>query len=450
MSPTTCCILALSSAAAWSLVTALLLLAVTVCFVALLRTGRGIQRLLPGLARFAGGQFAPPLDRAGPPPLPALIDALNDMGQALDQRLQTALRERNQLEAVLGSMVEGVIAVDKEQRITTLNAAAAELLEVDAGRAVGRSIQEAVRNPALQQFVGRMLASESPAQGDLELRLTVVDAGQREAGVAERFVRVQGAALRDAVGRWIGALVVLEDVTRLRKLEVVRRDFVANVSHEIKTPVTAIKVAAETLLDSAASDPQSTERFLGIIHRQSDRLHSLVEDILSLARIEQDTDKQRVALKYGKVAEVLTAALDACRLHAEAKAMPLQLTCDPALRTRLNAALLEQAVVNLLDNAIKYSPAGSPIRVTAEATGGEVVIAVIDQGPGIEAEHLPRIFERFYRTDKARSRNLGGTGLGLAIVKHAAVAQGGRVSVQSTIGAGSTFRVHLPAVEGEG
>jgi len=233
-------------------------------------------------------------------------------------------------------------------------------------------------------------------------------------------------------------------VTRLRRLENVRRDFVANVSHELKTPITAIRGFVETLLDGAIDSKEDARRFLEIIIRQSERLQSIIEDLLSLSRIEQESEKGGIELQEGPVRSVLLSAIQSCEPTAQQKSVELQLVCDDALRSRLNAPLLEQAVVNLIDNAVKYSPENSVVLVQAMSRGDQVVIEVRDQGRGIAREHLPRVFERFYRVDKARSRKQGGTGLGLAIVKHIAQAHGGRVTVESEPGSGSTFRLHLP------
>jgi two-component system phosphate regulon sensor histidine kinase PhoR len=259
--------------------------------------------------------------------------------------------------------------------------------------------------------------------------------------------------------------VVLHDVTRLRRLETVRRDFVANVSHELRTPITSIKGFVETLLDGAMNNPADAERFLKILAAQADRLNGIIEDLLILSRVEQDAQKAGIALEPGSIRDVLTAAIDVCHLKAAERNVQVELVCESGFRARINAALLEQAVVNLVDNAVKHSGEGQtvhveaaqvkagqvegahvePGQVEAGQTDVEVVIRVRDHGCGISPEHLPRLFERFYRADKARSRKLGGTGLGLAIVKHIAQAHGGRATADSTPGVGSVFCLYLPA-----
>jgi two-component system phosphate regulon sensor histidine kinase PhoR len=297
-------------------------------------------------------------------------------------------------------------------------------------------LQEVVRNRELQRLVAEVLSQRQPIARDFEIL-------SRQA--EKRMVHAQGAVLQDARNCPMGALLVLHDVTRIKHLENVRRDFVANVSHELKTPITSIKGFVETLLDGALQDPADAERFLRIVATQAERLNSIIEDLLTLSRLEQGGDKSEIALEPARLGPVLLTAAEVCQLQAAEKGIRLEIACDPELSAPINAAILEQAVVNLIDNAVKYSPEGQTVRIAACRQEGEVVIRVEDQGCGIGREHLPRIFERFYRADRARSRELGGTGLGLAIVKHIAQVHGGRASVQSVVGEGSTFFLHLPA-----
>ena len=208
--------------------------------------------------------------------------------------------------------------------------------------------------------------------------------------------------------------------------------------------MTSIKGFAETLLDGALDDSDDATRFVRIIAGQADRLNSIIEDLLSVSALEMSGEGQAVVLEEGSIDDVLHVAVEVCAPKAEAKEIGLKLDGPCGQLANINPPLLEQAVVNLVDNAIKYSPAGGSVQVGCEVTDDELAISVRDQGPGIAREHLPRLFERFYRVDKARSRDLGGTGLGLAIVKHITQAHGGRVSVESVLGEGSTFRIHLP------
>ncbi len=398
------------------------------------RLSRPLRELQAGAERFAAGE----LDRRLPAPdseeTGALADALNRMAAALNDRIAAVEAQRRELEAVLGSMMEGVLAVDDQERIISLNRAGADLLGVERERALGRTVPEIVRNPDLQRLVGQALERPGPAERDLVLH-----------GDRELHLQAHATGLCGEGGRRLGVLLVLNDVTRLRRLESLRRDFVANVSHELKTPITSIKGFVETLLDGALAEPAEARRFLEIVAAQADRLQAIVEDLLALSRIEQESESEQIQLHRAFLRPVLERALEAGRPRAEAQRIAVTLDCPDDLVARCNETLLEQAVGNLLDNAIKYSEPGTAVAVTATAHGGTVEIAVRDHGRGIAPEHLPRLFERFYRVDKARSRKYGGTGLGLAIVKHIAQAHGGRVEVESVPGEGSTFRLALPA-----
>ena len=243
-------------------------------------------------------------------------------------------------------------------------------------------------------------------------------------------------------------MIVLNDVTEMKRLEHVRRDFVANVSHELKTPIASIKGFVETLLDGAMDDPADTSRFLGIVARQADRLAAIVDDLLALSRIEQSEGAGNLPVETVPVASILTAVTLDCGPRAADRSIRLEVDCPANLAATLNAALVEQAVINLVDNALKYSESGKTVWLSAAASEPpgprELVLRVRDEGCGIEPIHLPRLFERFYRVDKARSRNLGGTGLGLSIVKHIVQAHTGAVSVDSEPGVGTTFTIRLP------
>lgn len=363
----------------------------------------------------------------------SLAGALDQVADQLEQRIGLFSRQGSEQEAVLASMVEGVLAVDTDERVISLNAAGAELMGADPENAKGRGLQEVIRNADLRRFVTRTLASSRPIEADVVLRAD-----------DERILQARGTSLRDARERPIGAVIVLNDVTHLRRLENIRRDFVANVSHELKTPITSIKGFVETLLDGALHSPEDSERFLRIVAKQADRLNAIIEDLLALAKIEQADTAANVVLEESRLRDVLEAAIDECGPKAAERQISMQLLCDSEILARLNPTLLEQAVMNLLDNAIKYSESNSEVHIEAERSSEEILIHVRDQGCGIEAEHLDRLFERFYRVDKARSRKLGGTGLGLSIVKHIIHAHGGHVSVESSPGNGSTFTIHLP------
>jgi two-component system, OmpR family, phosphate regulon sensor histidine kinase PhoR len=364
-----------------------------------------------------------------------LSEAFHRLHEQLEERSHTIGRKGTEQQAVLASMAEGVLAVDSEQRVITLNRAAADLIGIAVEEAAGKNLQSVLRNADLRRFVLRALESLDSIEDDITLL-----------GERPKVLQARGTALRDSRGRAIGAVIVLNDVTHTRHLENIRRDFVANVSHELKTPIASIKGFVETLLDGAVHEPADAERFLRIVVKQADRLNTIIEDLLSLSKIEQSEEAGDLPLEYFPIRDVLESVLTDCENKANERQITLELNCQDPQATAINPRLLEQAVANLVDNALKYSEPGSRIEIYASSNEREVVIAVRDHGCGIEREHLPRLFERFYRVDRARSRKLGGTGLGLAIVKHIVQAHRGRIDVESTPGQGSTFRIHLPRV----
>lgn len=396
--------------------------------------GAPMRYIKHAVDRFAGGDWDYRLLAPDSQEMVETADALNDMALRVKRSMAALARRLHEQEAVLTSMVEGVLAVDTEQRVISVNAAAAKLLGASPAEIEGRGLQEVVRNADLRRFVFSALACDRPIEGNLVLR-----------GPRDQVLQANGTALRDAAGRGIGAVIVLNDVSRLRQLENIRRDFAANVSHELRTPIASIKGFVETLLDGALAQPEEAERFLQIIARQADRLNTIIEDLLSLSRIEQEAQRGEILLSPGRLCEVIQAAIRDCADRAAQRQIEIKLDCPTDLRANINAALLEQAIINLLDNAIKYSEPPNTVEVSCRTEDAEVVIAVTDHGCGIAEEHLPRLFERFYRVDKARSRKLGGTGLGLAIVKHIVLAHHGQVEVASVVGQGSTFSIRLGA-----
>ena len=399
------------------------------------RISQPIEEIKRGAAHFADGDLTHRLPSPDTEEMAGLAETLNRMAAQLDERIKTVFQQRNELEAVLSSMLEGVIAVDRNERIINMNPAAGRMFDCDPAKVQGRNIQEVVRNLAIQRFVARVLTTSETISDDFILYRA-----------EERTLNIHSSPLYDAGSVQIGALLVMNDVTQLRHLENVRKDFVANVSHEIKTPLTAIKGFVETLQQGTVEDKAEQERFLGIVLKHVNRLGAILEDLLALSRMEQENGTEEVRLSIGRIKEVIQTAIQVCQPKAAVRDITITVDAAEDISANLDATLLEQAFVNLIDNAVKYSDDGSQVRITAAQKKREVTVEFADQGSGIPNKHLPRLFERFYRVDKARSRKLGGTGLGLAIVKHIVQAHGGHITVESSLGQGSTFTVHLPLV----
>ena len=397
------------------------------------KISRPVEKMTEVARYFASGELDMRLSVPNSAELTELAKALNEMARQLNGRINTITKERSHMQAILSSMIEGVLAVDSDEHIVSCNKAAAKLLGIDAEKSHGLNIEEAIRVPQLQQYVKNTIENTQPAETE---DLLINDSG--------RFLQLHGSALTDNKGNNSGAVLVLHDITHTRQLEEIRRDFVANVSHELKTPVTSIKGFVETLLDGSLRKPQEAEKFLKIIAKHSDRLNAIIDDLLSLSRLEVDSEKRRLSFETTSIRPALVSAIELVKLKADQKHIAVELSCQAKTTAKINPALIERAVVNLIENAIKYSMENKKIQVIGEKIGNEILITVSDQGCGIANEHLDRIFERFYVADKGRSRKLGGTGLGLSIVKHIAQVHGGYVEVESTVDKGSTFAIRLP------
>jgi two-component system, OmpR family, phosphate regulon sensor histidine kinase PhoR len=399
---------------------------------------RPLEEMRRGADRFARGDFRQTLlipEAASE--MKGLAESLNSMAGQLDERIRTIIEQRQELAAVLSSMSEGVLAVDGTAQIISINEAAVRMFNIENPAAVeGRVLAEVIRIPVLQDLVSQTWSSRDTTDG--EIVIDMVD-GQHQ-------VEVGGSVIRGPGEKEVGVLIMLRDVTRLRQFERLRRDFVANVSHELKTPVTSIQGFVETLREGAAKDPEKVDRFLGIVADQADRLGAIIDDLLSLSRLEQSPETEQFEMMEAAVSGVIRSAVAMCEHRASEGKVDIRVDCPADLCARANPQLLEQAICNLLDNAIKFSEVEGVVSIEAEGQGDNLVIAVRDTGAGIAAEHLARIFERFYRVDKGRSRDFGGTGLGLAIVKHIVQAHGGSVGVDSTVGKGSTFTVFIPTL----
>jgi two-component system phosphate regulon sensor histidine kinase PhoR len=410
------------------------LLATALSWVLVRRITHPIRQMQECARRFAQGDLQARMHVTSAAELTELGETMNQMAAELGERMRMVVRQHNELETMLGSMLEGVLAVDNDGRIIKLNRCAAQMLAVEEVEACGHSIQEVVRNVALQKVAADTVKTAQPVERDIQFWQD----GH------ELSLQVHGTPLLNAEKAPFGVLMVLNDVTRLRRLENLRREFAANVSHELRTPITSIKGFVETLLDGALEDRDDARHFLDIILKQTNRLNAIIADLLVLAAVEKQSEAGEVARDACRLRECLEFACAACRPEASQKNITLKIDCDAELELMLNAGLFEQAVVNLLQNAIRHSPDNGNVRICVDSVEGEVLVKVQDDGCGIAPEHLERLFERFYRVDKGRSRQDGGTGLGLAIVKHVAQIHGGHVGVESQPGQGSTFTLSLP------
>jgi two-component system phosphate regulon sensor histidine kinase PhoR len=393
-----------------------------------------IERMREGARRFAKGDLFHRLPLSHTHEFSVLAESMNQMAEQLQQRMDEITSQRKKTDAVLSSMREGVIATDMEQRVISINQAASAMFATPMDTVQGRSVLEVIRNHEFQKIMDRSMSTGESIESDIFYH-------QND---RERTFNVQCTPLVDVTQKRMGSLVVISDVTQLRRLENMRRDFAASVSHEIKTPLTAIKGFVETLCTGDLDDREEVRRFLQIIEKHVNRLAAIIDDLMQLSRIEQDDEIQQIGLERSRIEDVLKAAIDFCTEGIQNKEIDVQLSCESDLSGSIDTTLLEQAAVNLLDNAVKYSSEKSTIRIEAQAVADDIQIRFIDQGIGIAKIHLPRLFERFYRVDKARSRKFGGTGLGLAIVKHIANAHGGNITVTSELGKGSTFTLQLP------
>ena len=400
-----------------------------------------VQRLQRFSQRIAEGDFRPLLREGPRDELSDLADSLNQTAARLDREIRLLSGERNRSSAILRSMVEGVAVIDAEERLVFYNRAFSEILIVDSANAEGRPLIEVVRNSDLVGLIRRALRGDEGLQSDITMGITQT----RSFSITAAPVKALDAPAsgRDPQAKPSGAVVVLHDVTELRRLERVRQDFVANVSHEFKTPLTAIQGFAETLLAGALDDPENNRRFLEIIRNHAIRLARLTNDLLKLARIE--AGKMEVEFSSVSLLELIEGCTETTLLKANRKEITLEITVPPQLpAVRGDVALLRDVLQNLLDNAIQYTPARGHISVSATAGPREAVVTVADTGIGIPLADSERIFERFYRVDAARSREAGGTGLGLSIAKHIVEAHGGKLWVESTVGQGSRFSFSLP------
>ena len=391
----------------------------------------GLKKLEEAISQLPEGKL-PSLSVLPGPQLLHLAATIQETQERVQQRLTQLEHARDRLRAVFTSMRDAVIALGASGRIALINPGAERLFHVEAEEAVGRNVLDVIRHRQLARTMQEALGGAQPTTFEFE----TID-------VPPRHLQAEVAPVRTASGKLSGAVAVLHDVTQLRQLEKIRSEFVANVSHELRTPITSIKGFLETLLDGAMHDPEVCARFLNILSGEADRLAHLVDDLLELSRLESDDTE--LTLEDLDLHTEVTQALELVAPMAQEKGVTLDNQVPPGLHIKADASLLRQALLNLLDNAIKYTSKGGRVWIEGRTTeDGRIAISVCDTGQGIPSQHLPRIFERFYRVDKARSRAMGGTGLGLSIVRHIVEQHGGQIHVESRLGHGSRFTMAFP------
>lgn len=394
-----------------------------------------VHELTARAVELAGGRFDRLIEVRSEDEVGRLAGMFNHLTVRLRDTLDEISAEKRKAEAILTHMTDGVVALDGEGRTILVNPAAARLLGLEAGEAAGRRLLEAAPGLPLAEPLGRALAGEEVPAADGAPLLFPWGGLVLAAGLTP---------LRDAAGRVAGAVAVFHDVTGQEKLEAMRREFVANVSHELRTPLTTIKSYVETILDGAVDDPRLAERFLRVVAGETDRMARLVNDLLTLSQL--DSGRIRLEPRPLDPADLVRAVAERFGERCRKKGITLEVEAGAGLpRLAGDRDRLEQVLTNLVSNAVDFTPSEGRITISAEPVPGGVVLAVRDTGAGIPPEDLPRIFERFYRVDKARSREFGGTGLGLAIARELVEAHGGRIAIESALGRGTAVRVTLPA-----
>jgi two-component system, OmpR family, phosphate regulon sensor histidine kinase PhoR len=394
-----------------------------------------VERLREFSRRVAEGDFRPITPDGTGDTLEALGASLNQTASRMDRTIRTLTEERNLSSAILGSMIEGVAVVNGQERLAFANPGFAEILGLDVPPVAGSSLLEIVRQTELIEAVRRVLAGEPRVEAEIATGT-----------LRQHYFAATVASVR--AGETYGAVIVLHDITDLRKLERVRRDFVANVSHEFRTPLTAIQGFAETLIGGAIDDPQNRGRFLGIILEHARRLAHLTEDLLRLSQM--DAEQLEMEIRPVSVAQLVESCYETAQRRATEKRLSLSVQVPSQLPdVAADNRRIQEVLQNLLENAIQYTPSGGSIVLSAACRNDEVVFTVSDTGIGIPQADQPRIFERFYRVDVARSREAGGTGLGLSIAKHLVEAHNGRIWVESDLGAGSKFHFAIPVFDPE-
>ncbi len=396
------------------------------------QTVKPINKMISIAHRFATGDFSVRMPRISQDEIGELGRTLNKMAGDLEGKIIEIQNKNQHLAAILNSMIEGVIVVDKSASIISINPTVEKIFGVTRGKVEGKNLLESIRNNDISEVITQVLNSGKPLSKELSLSWPV-----------QRIFHINASAVFEN-NLISGCLVVIHDITQIRKLETMRRDFVANVSHELKTPLTSIKGFVETLLEGALEDKENSRHFLGIIQDHANRLNNLINDLLDLSHIESSTIK--LELEDFNLKDLTDKVLAGFKSQLKKRSIEAKNDLSSNLLIRADKAKAEQVLTNLIDNAIKFNKDKGTVKIYNQELNGLIKVVVEDSGVGIPEKDLPRVFERFYRVDKARSRELGGTGLGLSIVKHILELHGGSVGVESIEGLGSKFYFLLPKI----
>ncbi len=390
-----------------------------------------LEKLYRGAARYASGNFDKKLTIESTDEIGGVAEAVNKMGEQLQKNTRKIVRQAREEKAILKSMREGVIAVSSNMNLIKINKSALSLLNISAAPDEKMPVTEVIRNPIIIDFIEKVINTKEFDQKDIVLYDS-----------EEKLISIKGTPLVNENQELRGAVIVLNDVTRIRRLETMRKDFVANVSHEIRTPIAAIQGATETLDEGAIENKDDALFFLKMIKKNCRRLSTLIEDILALSKL--DAGKRTEEFQDTNILGLIDSAVSACQSMAKHKSINIAINCDEKLHWSVNPSLIHQAIVNLTSNSIKYSNDNTSVVVSAEVANHQLVLKVADEGFGIDTAEQERIFERFYRVDKSHSSKIEGTGLGLAIVKHIVASHNGKIDLESKLGKGSTFTLSFP------
>jgi len=408
-------------------------LAIGISFLFSRRIKRIIQSLKEAAVNFGEGKLDYRVHISGSEEFEILSVAMNNMASDLNFRINKISEQHKEMESIISCMSEGLLVINLEERVVRINKTAANIFEITPDQAEGKDIHSVIRQADFLRFISENISDKITGEREVILH-----------GARNRYLQAKAAPMLDHEDNTTGIVIVINDITRLKQLEEIRKDFVANVSHELKTPLTSIVGSIETLKESGMEDRTRVTNFINMIQKNSHRLASIVEDLLKLSRLEQDSEIREIKFEKYSVKYIIDDTVALLRKKVEGKNITVKVNCSDAVSAEINRDILEDGLINLVDNAIKYSPEASTVTIECRGKEDWLELKVTDQGSGIAAKHIPRIFERFYRVDKSRSRKLGGTGLGLSIVKHAVEAHKGSVNVNSKVGKGTSFIIYIP------